>query len=392
MRALQVYLDSSDYSVLSDASQLSAAHIKVAGILLELQSDGIIQIRFSEANVVEAAPKDPSSVEKARERLGMIKKICGQKCLIHPLDIIDLEIKSAINDERVSVGSALNDEGYWFPAFFWDDFLLPSPEQTIIEHISKLDRRKRRELFRDGKVTKAGFDFCRSMFSATKLDLSKKVPISPRSAKQIEMYYSGKVNSQRAQAALLEGFVDLDQIAEWYSSSWDEAAELSTVIREAGTGFSVLIEKLHLECLDLISSLREGGVSEVEIYRTFNDEFKEKIKTASLSLAEDYRVDDRSEPLDLTNQWASLPGITTSMNLVMHVARKSIGAAIPRRPKHSDFPDAYHSLFLPYVDVFRADSFTASVIKECKFPFQTTIVSNFLDLPSQIEAKLKQLN
>ncbi|KWB38308.1 hypothetical protein DF038_03275 [Burkholderia cepacia] len=76
--------------------------------------------------------------------------------------------------------------------------------------------------------------------------------------------------------------------------------------------------------------------------------------------------------------------------LIMHIARRSMILRQPRPPASSDLPDALHAYYLPYVDVFRADAFMAGQIKECSFPFATTVVESFTMLPDVIKKMLER--
>ncbi len=59
-----------------------------------------------------------------------------------------------------------------------------------------------------------------------------------------------------------------------------------------------------------------------------------------------------------------------------------------RVPKDSDFTDAIHSMYAPYVDIFRADSCMAPIVERHVRKFGVDVVQKLRALPSVIESRL----
>jgi hypothetical protein len=94
--------------------------------------------------------------------------------------------------------------------------------------------------------------------------------------------------------------------------------------------------------------------------------------------------------LRVSSDWEAMPGLQTIVALCANLGRLAgITSSNNRTPRISDFGDILHSLYYPYVDVFRADAFMASVIKEAKFRSDTDVVGKFRGLPAHIEECLK---
>jgi hypothetical protein len=64
-----------------------------------------------------------------------------------------------------------------------------------------------------------------------------------------------------------------------------------------------------------------------------------------------------------------------------------------RKLRHSDASDLLHSQYLPYVDLFRADNYTSSLISNTAAVKRTKLVPDTFALPKMIqkEAKARQL-
>ncbi|MEO6023719.1 MAG: hypothetical protein ABIP64_11495 [Burkholderiales bacterium] len=82
------------------------------------------------------------------------------------------------------------------------------------------------------------------------------------------------------------------------------------------------------------------------------------------------------------------PGLSVGIR-TLHTAWWTTTTRTPRQPKLSDFPDALHAIYAPYVDIFRADSFMAPHIEKHAARYGTTVVAKLLNLPDVIDAALK---
>jgi hypothetical protein len=134
-----------------------------------------------------------------------------------------------------------------------------------------------------------------------------------------------------------------------------------------------------------IEAQMEEGVSIDQIEREMAEAFKVVAKATGAKLAAKMAQGADQEKILAADPWDQFPGITTASVLALHVAQRSARARQSRVPKVSDFGDAYHAVYLPYVDVFRADAFIASVLRQCKLRFPTVIVDRFLDLPMRVQ-------
>jgi hypothetical protein len=66
-------------------------------------------------------------------------------------------------------------------------------------------------------------------------------------------------------------------------------------------------------------------------------------------------------------------GLSTAIRS-LHSALRDSAQEHPRIAKESDFVDAMHSIYAPYVDIFRTDSFMAQHVKAAVGCANTTVV------------------
>lgn len=112
---LQVYLDSSDYSVF--AAPPAVDSVKRAGQhqeIMKLVDDGLIQVRHSVLHVIEMTHLEPKYLERATGRARCLEDLCRGSCYRFFSEIKGIEARNALAG-KVSSNGILNDQHYWFP-------------------------------------------------------------------------------------------------------------------------------------------------------------------------------------------------------------------------------------------------------------------------------------
>jgi hypothetical protein len=386
MRPLQIYLDSSDISCMSLPGEQTTEQRYVQGYLESQQARGSIQLRFSEAHVIEAAPVTPDAIHLATSRLKTVKKLCGNHTLTHPVDLIEAELAAARSHGNRNPVDVLRDDGFWLPQSFTMSHLLRSPEDVLSAQLS--GREQRRKYIRNGKLTPRGFHEFRNTLAQVGPGLAKNLPIGPAAAQTINQYYMGQIDRESALHILHSSLSDPEIFAGWYSKDWETAASYSAHLRELGKDLKECAAESRRAMEELVESGVTAGLDQKEIEKVVVGTFYDVLGKGSRNLVSEIAKDLIEGPLVIDTPWTSSPGLTTTATLTMHIARRSVAARQPRAAKNSDFGDAYHAIYLPYVDVFRADGFVASAIKESKLPLNTCVVDNFLELPATIDALL----
>ncbi|MBW8311125.1 MAG: hypothetical protein K0M64_03730 [Rhizobium sp.] len=81
------------------------------------------------------------------------------------------------------------------------------------------------------------------------------------------------------------------------------------------------------------------------------------------------------------------PGISTTIRVMISSLRNSF-SSMSRIPKESDFADAVHTMYAPYVTIFRTDRYMAPIVSKQVSAYGTHVVRRLLDLPDAIEEAL----
>ncbi|WP_230503056.1 hypothetical protein [Janthinobacterium sp. FW305-128] len=390
MQPIQVYLDSSDFSDIANVKKKPSEYSDVINYLLTKRDKGLIQIRFSEAHVVEAAPTIPDSIPAAIERLKTIQEICGKNSLIHPIDLIAYEVSSnaisASNDGRSHI---FRSDANWLPAAFDFSEIIPDVEKSVQQDIEKMGRLERRKYLKNGKPTALWYGEMRDANSATGSIAANNLPLTTDAIRTFRRYFIGDASRKEASKALYDSITDLEVFGNWYKKDWGRASDMSRHLREIGGEFETALDEARKQFEEMMVEHTDAGGDSKKLLDLSVRAFYEVLAGSSSRLANKLALQIGATPKLTEDSWQASPGLTCSITLAMHIARRSVVAKLPRSPKSSDFPDCYHAIYLPYVDVFRADGFMAGMLRECKIPLSTMVVDKFLQLPVKIDELLE---
>lgn len=391
MRALQVYLDSSDFSTLASPARRTTQQEAVRDFLLDAQAAGRIALRFSAIHVHEAAPTSPDALPHARERFEMISQLCGTHALAHPLDLMRHETAAARADRPIARAAMLDDTGFWLPSLLEPRHTVPEMTRLFSGEFFTMNREEKRRLLKDGAPSRDALHHFRQHIEAFIAGLRARLPISADAARRIDRYYAGKLDYPHAIDAVRRSMTDPREVANWYRDHSETAHPLSGQMRELGHELKAMLDACQRELDAARASQAADGIADAVLARAISDGFHATFDPGTGELARALAAELSGETLAPSNPWQSLPGLACSTTLTMQLVRRSLALPKPRRASSSDFGDTLHALYLPYVDVFRTDAFAASAIRECAFPSEiaTTVVDNFAKLPDSITARLE---
>ena len=191
MRPLQVYLDSSDFSVLSDTSRRTQEIITLESQLVNWRNAGLIEIRFAYPHLTEAAPLEPQHIEASRCRALKIAELCHGKALAAQDKIFKAEIRNLIG-ESVNRDYIYMDDGDWLPDF--SDNAIGSDE--LFDHAKQIQKavtemrlnragtRKalKQLLTTDGELRPLGRELLKKSIPETVAAICEKYPIDEKIA------------------------------------------------------------------------------------------------------------------------------------------------------------------------------------------------------------------
>jgi hypothetical protein len=391
MRPIQIYLDSSDFSDFSHLENKPPEYKVVFDYLITMRGKGFIKMFFSEAHVIEAAPTSPAAIPAAMKRFRTIKQLCGKNSLIHPIDVIETEV----SQEKIRLQNNTDvkrSDGTWMPALVEVSEFIPNVGQIVLDDVKQLGRAERRKYLKNGKPTARWYAEMREANVGKWEAMASHLPLSTGAVRTVQQYFIGTASRDDALRALHDSIIDLEVFGHWYTKDWSAASSMSQHLREIGDVYKKALRDSRKQFEILMQGHTATGEDPKKFLALSIRAFYDVLAESGNRLAREITngMGAVSKPID--DPWSATPGLTCSVTLAMHVARRSVASHHPRDPKGSDFPDAYHAIYLPYVDIFRADGFMAGMLGECKLPFATSIVEKILQLPAKIEEILEAQN
>lgn len=338
-RPITVYLDSSDYSRISDprrSAEMSALREK----LRELASHPSVSFVFSAAHLSEMAPLESRYADAASARADVLVELCGRNALTALPTLIEEESDRLRREDNTPV-TAINSDGTWFP----DVGMLLTPVQWVdtlktqfTDQLTEmgLNRKQRRQA--RGKLLKRGGVRSQAL-AGVQLDLDELIshyPMRKQDAAVLAQYALGRASAAEADSAFLESLRDPRWMMRWFRDHHDTLGPITALVRKPA---EKMFDRLH-EAQVLMKDRR----LEPSFINRLLDNVLRDIALRALG-------DDATIPVDVAASVGRFcPGMATMVSVMISSLRNSFGAN-PRSTKASDFVDAMHAMYAPYVDI-----------------------------------------
>lgn len=368
---IRVYLDSSDFSNLScptkeDRYSSQAFRSK----LLNWVKNGDIEIRYSMAHIMEAVPVDLDTAERGRLRLNCISELCGGKVFADPITLVSQELSG-----HHSI-PLMNDDGRWFPgiAALWADGVVDASELT-----SEPPKNRQQRRADEAKAKKVAAKLKGKLPGLLREYPIKKVgPISTLSEQHFEEAFAN---------ALQSSVSDLDFLCDWYIDNWNRSTQYSKAVRWAGKELRDLLSSGSNEIKALHQDLVSDGMSSSEAQKRLMTQAKKLADEASHEAICSLSKGRLSTELMVVASLKTTPSLYVFSKLLAQIFLSSVVAVKnTRKARDSDLGDLIHSMYIPYVDVFRADLATASALHSAKLGAETRIVTSMEGLMLELES------
>ncbi len=387
---IRVYLDSSDYSVLSDPERESREAPGVLEALKRSVQSGQIECFFSGAHLTEMAPTEARYTPAARRRADLLVDLCSKNCMVSHDVLFEREMLVALGVSSPPV-IALDRDGGWFPA----GVTVMSPV-TALEHVqnvketiselfpSRAERRRaeRRVMKRGRPRAEVQAQILRQAREGSLREVLEVFPMRSDAARVLTRYVVGDATGEEATAAYESSLRDPGWMMQWFLNHHNQ---ITPFIAWARGPAAELTEKVAALAMHLEEARNSPHLMEDERKLLLGREAWERRRTDAVAKLANQLV-EKIRPgagIDAATVDQRCPGISVAVRAV-YTAWEAISADRPRKPKQSDFVDGLHAAYAPYVDVFRADAFMAPIISSLTDPFGTTVVPKLTQLPTAI--------
>jgi hypothetical protein len=390
---LQIYLDSNDYSRL--ARPPAPEFVAVLDRLRQSVASGQIEIRLSGALVAEGAPLLIEHLQYAMDRFRLMRELSAGHCFIPPDDLIATEARVLYGLDQPPP-TVRREQGNWLPRSLLEDISFPAREDFVKQGLAResMTRQQRRAIERvlftkQGRLTAQGEHQFRVAAQQMREELQRNYPVSPDAERLLVDYMKGRVDGAKVFSEMLLSLGDLEIFGKWLALHWQEVHPVTTWIRTVGASLKEKFESVTEQTATLWESGRASGLSNDQIIATRDSAMRGLARRMCLQWARQSIGEEQADLQIAGEPWELAPGITVATAVLEEIIKRAtLGPGRSRRFTHSDGVDMLHSCYIPYVDLFRADGFMASVLNQSAPTLRGRVVSDLLELPTRINQLL----
>ncbi|MBN3844871.1 hypothetical protein [Burkholderia sp. Ac-20349] len=401
---VRVFLDSADYSVLSDEKRCTLKLDELREKLIQWSDSGDVEFWYSGTILSEMAPLESRYADASVARTDLLVRLCKTQALISIDRILQQELQNlgAGTPETASM-AVYSYSGNWFPEL--TDIMSPV---SWLESIRDLDitakqhglnrdarRKLQKQLFKNRQPTNA----MRELLSRQEIALAEILqmyPMREQDALVLGNYVVGKATAAQAEEAFFASLRDPSWMIRWFHNHADKLSPVTDWVRGSADNMLKMIQQVSgdVEALKAKSKeLRETGaalgiaplVPAIDSAWWLSQQDKIVVVLAKQLAAQLYEISLESHtPADVDRL---APSLATCIRVFHSSTWNSAGTAA-RQPKKSDWADSLHAMYAPYVDIFRTDSYMAPIVEEKVKKYGTTVVAKIGNLVEQIEIRL----
>lgn len=402
-RPVRVFLDSADYSTLSDEKRCTPPLVELREKLIQWADSGDVEFWYSGTLLSEMAPLESRYADASVARTDLLVRLCKTQALISFDRILQQELHNLGARTEIGSSAVFSYCGEWYPEI--TDVISPVSwlesvreiDVTAKQHgLNREARRKlKRQLFKNEQPTKA----MRELLAKQEIALAEilqKYPMREQDALVLGRYVAGKATAAQAEEAFLASLRDPSWMVRWFHNHADMLSPFTDWVRGSSEGMLQMIQQVSGDINSLKAKsdeLRITGaalgipppVPVVDTAWWLGQQDNLVVGLANQLATRMYDIPlDGHTPADV-DRFA--PSLATCVRVLHSSTWNSTGASA-RQPKKSDWVDSLHAMYAPYVDIFRTDSYMAPIVEEKVKKYGTTVVAKIGNLAEQIEIRL----
>lgn len=398
MQPICVYLDSSDFSVLSNPKFCSDELSSVLTQLKKWVNEKKIVCCFSGTHLCEMAPLDTAYSDAAESRACLLVELCGRNALISQDRLFAGELMNALG---LSANPPVvhSPVGNWYPEGV--EFVLPIDKLEITAEIQDViqstvtgraqRRAAQRKVLKGGNPRPAMYASILANARRGSLDeILEKYPMRPKDARVLSRYAVGDATAKEAKTAFEESLRDPSWMMQWIGKNGALINQFTSWIRGPAASMHRHMNSMVQHSASVRQCDADFGTTLADSFFSPSEWLTQQgslLQGIALRMSKELLNQDASE-LSVSSIDKDCPGLSVGIRS-LHSAWWTTTSQRPRSPKLSDFPDGLHAMYAPYVDIFRADAFMAPHIAKACNRFGTKVVSKLTQLPSAIQQSFR---
>jgi hypothetical protein len=395
---LLVYLDSSDFSVMSDPKR--SWEWEAERLALERHvAQGDIRCVFSLAHLVEMAPSERSRTHLAVAKADLLVSLCGSFALPSIDKLLSAELRS-LRDGMPWNRKVVLANGDWFPAL---DDLIPAgegvtfTEESVRNAIAEVGgnratrRAAQKRLLKKGGLAPAVLRQLRTEAPGEEhVEIQKTFPMRDEDARVLARYVRGQASREAAQQAFESSLRDPSNMMRWFASESVDPTKFTSWLRDSAVSVKASVEAfsaLAREIREMPPEIRCQPALQTIFAKDDWDRHPDRVAGRFVQQLAEAFLPPMPDPIPFERLHETCAGLSTMLKTFFDAAWASTSEQ-PRAPLASDLGDCFHAIYAPYVDLFRPDSFMAQHVTRHAARFGTRVVPKLKQLLPAIEQRL----
>lgn len=399
---LTCYLDSQDYSGLTDPKQDTLERRKIKDALLHLARSKQVRFAFSGTAVCEAVALTADAAHLAELKADFLSELCGSNAMVSVDRLVHEEIK-ALAGRCTPPKEMFDPQGRWFPEISIDEKLEQpwnlmrelAEEEMKAMGLSRQERRaKARKLVKNGKPRQMlTSQLAMQDPKVLSTEFLKKYPMHPDYSEVMARYALGQATSKDFNEALMNSLADPRWMMKWFANQHEVSNPIAEMVRrpgrELGQAMRSLVEAsirwatvIQTNCPDADPIGKRGEITLrwQEMEDRLLMAFTQRLATSiGIELGE----------FEARHIDTHCPGISAGIRSMYSSVWANVGEGRKEEISNSQPVDALHAFYAPYVRVFRADRFMAPHIQKQVRRAETIVVPRLSLLVDTLEKYLR---
>lgn len=395
---LTVYLDSQDYSTLTDPKQLTPALVELRERLKSYAKSGRAQFVFSGFVVAEVTPLAANVASLAAAKADLLSELCGRNALVPIEKLLTMEV-NALSGASVLAPNPFDGGGNWFSDIaptggggLWREMEVRMNGDLRNLGLTRQQRRAQsRKLIKNGQPrTALRTQFEQQDTASLMRPFFDSYPMSPEYETVMLRYCKGLATDAELDEAVRGSMRDTKYMMRWFATSQALANPIAEYVRKPGREMGAGLRRL---------------ATVTKYYAEFL--LNQDPPTPLTALAKEWEIRQRSQmcgvvrafaeseslavpaTFDAADVVAKCPGVATMFGALYSRVWENVAGGMKKEVSDSLTVDSMHALYAPYVDVFRADREMAPHIAKQLKPHGTAVVAKREELPTVIERLLQ---
>jgi hypothetical protein len=214
-------------------------------------------------------------------------------------------------------------------------------------------------------------------------------PMKEEDLQVVGAYMLGTASIEEAEEALRRSLRDPRWMTRWYAEHQEALTPIIEWLRRPSRNLeaSMKAAATHYSSVTAIKSVAGAGPDGAIPRDYWLHKQQELLVSTALMLLGKMEVLPEGLVLEAETIDARCPGFAVCVRAMHDSIRDSVGRNA-RELKASDFADCVHALYVPYVDIFRADSYMSGHIAPLAAKHGTAVVQKLRNLPAEISRRL----